>query len=310
MEGCVVFDEMITLKKLEIFLAFMKAGTLAEAAEKLQLSAVSVHRAIHSLEEGLKCPLFRQDGRVLVPLPSARVLEERAGQAIAELNEAMKATREMAGVYSNQFKLGSLYSLTLNTVPKLIAGLKLRKGELNIELILDSNSVLFSKLRALELDVILVSLGPDFQDTNYIVLPLFVDDVLLAVPADSALAASADVLLSDFKEATFVTLGAGFATSGDSAEAFKRSGFTPNVVMEVGDIFSLISMVSAGVGYAILPRRVETVFENKIRLIPLRGLSDIKQSIAMVCLASRERDPRILSCIAECRAYARQRQTS
>jgi len=301
-----VLDETLTLKKLEIFLAFMKAGTLAEAAEKLSMSTVSVHRAIHSLEEGLKCPLFRQEGRLLVPLPSARVLEERAEQVVLALDEAVKATRETAGIYSNQFKLGALYSLTLNTVPRLIAGLKLRRGDLNIELTLDSNEVLFRKLKALELDAILVSLEPGFRDDDCTCLPLFSDEVLLAVPADSELDASEPLELADFREQTFVTLTQGFATYRDSFKAFERAGFEPNVVMEVSDIFSLISMVSAGVGYALLPRRVEAVFENKIRLLPLKGLEDIRQNIAMVCLASRERDPRILNCIAECRAYARQ----
>lgn len=305
-----MLDETLTLKKLEVFLAFMKAGTLAEAAEQLNMSTVSVHRAIHSLEEGLKCPLFRQEGRLLVPLPSARVLEERAEQVVLALDEAVKATRETAGIYSNQFKLGALYSLTLNTVPRLIAGLKLRQGDLNIELTLDSNEMLFRKLRALELDAILVSLEPGFRNDDCTCLPLFNDEVLLAVPADSDLTASEPLDLADFREQTFVTLTRGFATYRDSFKAFERAGFEPNVVMEVSDIFSLISMVSAGVGYALLPRRVEGVFENKIRLLPLKGLEDIRQNISMVCLVNRERDPRILNCIAEGRAYARQHTES
>ena len=296
-----MFDDVLTLKKLEIFLAFIKTGTLSEAAADLNMSTVSIHRAIHSLEEGLKCPLFRQEGRLLLPLPSARVLEERAEKIMADINEAVASTREAAGLFSSEFNLGALYSLTLNTVPRLIAGLKLRKGDLNIQLTLDSNAVLFNKINNLQLDVILVSLEQQFNNPDYIALPLFSDDVLLAVPADSELASAEDVDLTSLKDETFVTLTQQFATHRDSLLAFDRAGFQPNVVMQVTDIFSLISMVSAGMGYAILPRRVESVFENKIKLIKLKGLEDIKQNISMVCLASRERDPRILSCIAECR---------
>ncbi len=298
-------DDGITLKKLDIFLTFMRAGTLAEAADQLGLSVVSVHRAIHSLEEALKCPLFRQEGRLLVPLPSAQVLAEQGQQVLASLDDAIKAVRETAGVYSNQFKLGALYSLTLGTVPQLIAGLKLRKGELNIELTLDSNTQLFAKLKALELDVILVALEPGFDDPEFITLPLYQDDICLAVPPDSPLQALPQTNLDNLNDATFVTLAKGFATSQDSYRAFNKAGMTPNVVMQVSDIFSLISMVSAGVGLALLPRRVEAVFENKIRLIPLTPECQVTQQISMVCLASRERDPRILSCIAECRSYAR-----
>ncbi|SBS33255.1 HTH-type transcriptional regulator CynR [Marinomonas spartinae] len=300
-----MFDEMITLKKLEIFLTFMKVGTLSEAANQLQLSSVSVHRAIHSLEEGLKCPLFRQEGRLLTPLPSARVLEERVTQVLNDLQDGITSTREVAGIYSNQFKLGALYSLTINTLPQLIAGLKRRKSDLNIELSLGSNSSLLSKLRNFELDVIIVSSEKTLEDDEFTSLPLFEDELMLAVSRDSSLAKQRSIKLETFQNENFVTLSSGFATAEDTKKVFQRASIQPNVVMEVGDIFSLMSMVSGNVGYAILPRRVEHVFDNKIKLLSIENMPDMKQHVVMVCLASRERDPRILNCIVECRHYAR-----
>ncbi len=56
-----LIDEEITLKKLETFLAFMRTGNLARAAAELGTSNVSVHRAIHSLESALRCPLFKHE---------------------------------------------------------------------------------------------------------------------------------------------------------------------------------------------------------------------------------------------------------
>ena len=67
-------DEEVTFRKLEILLAYMETGNLARAAETLGVSTVSVHRALHSLEEGLRCPLFRHEGRNLLPTEAARVL--------------------------------------------------------------------------------------------------------------------------------------------------------------------------------------------------------------------------------------------
>lgn len=58
-------DEKITFRKLEVLLAFMQTGNLARIAEQMDTTAVSIHRALHSLEEGLGCPLFRNEGRNL-----------------------------------------------------------------------------------------------------------------------------------------------------------------------------------------------------------------------------------------------------
>jgi LysR family malonate utilization transcriptional regulator len=225
---------------------------------------------------------------------------------IHSLEEAINTTRETAGLYSNLFKLGALYSLTLTTVPKLIAGLKLRNGDLNIELMLNSNDALLKKLRGFELDAMLIALDDSFDTPEFTTLPLFEDDILLAVPRDSELAQLEAITLAKLINPTFVTLTNGFATFRDSYRVFDEAGFEPNVVMQVSDIFSLISMVGAGVGYALLPKRVERGFEDKIKLIPIEGQDTVRQKIGMVCLASRERDPRILSCIAECRAYHRE----
>ena len=222
-----MFDEMITLKKLEVFLTFMKVGTLSEAAEKLQLSSVSVHRAIHSLEEGLKCPLFRQEGRLLTPLPSARVLEERVTQVLNDLQDGITSTREVAGLYSNQFKLGALYSLTISTLPQLIAGLKRRKSDLNIELSLGSNASLLGKLRSFELDVILISAEKTIDDVEYTHLPLFEDELMLAVSCDSPLANNSQIRLEDFQQETLSHYQMGLLPQQIPKKSFKKQGYNP-----------------------------------------------------------------------------------
>ena len=53
-------DDEITFRKLEVLLAFMETGNLSKAAEALDVSSVSVHRALHSLEKGVRCSLFRR----------------------------------------------------------------------------------------------------------------------------------------------------------------------------------------------------------------------------------------------------------
>jgi LysR family malonate utilization transcriptional regulator len=84
-----LIDEELTLKKLETFLAFMRTGNLGRAAE-LSTSAVSVHRAIHSLESALRCPLFKHEGRQLIPLESAYVLEKKARQLIQDAEQMVR----------------------------------------------------------------------------------------------------------------------------------------------------------------------------------------------------------------------------
>ncbi|EIK98576.1 LysR family transcriptional regulator [Pseudomonas sp. M47T1] len=298
-----LIDEELTLKKLEIFLAFMRTGNLGRAAAELSTSNVSVHRAIHSLESALRCPLFKHEGRNLTPLESAYVLEEHAQKLVQDVLGAVRLTREAAGFSAERFRLGSLYSLTVKTVPQLIMGLKLRRSELNIDLILGSNIDLLYKLKNMETDAILVSLDETVSDPDCEQLPLFSDDIFLATPVDSPFAGLAEVDLADLRDSTFITLTQGFATHQDGVRVFRQAGFEPKVAMQVNDIFTLLSMVSSGVGYALLPGRVAAVYENRVRLVPLQARYHLQQHIGVVFLKAKERDPNLLALLAECRMY-------
>jgi LysR family malonate utilization transcriptional regulator len=104
----------------------------------------------------------------------------------------------------------------------------------------------------------------------------------------------------------FVALSEGFVTSQSFLQAFRRSGFTPQIAMQVSDIFSLINLVSEGIGYALVPGRMGA-FSPRIQLIPLAPKYASRQSITLVFPRSRERDPNLLALAAECRMYAREK---
>ncbi|MDI3378402.1 LysR family transcriptional regulator [Acinetobacter sp. V89_7] len=299
-------DDELTLKKIQIFLAFMRCGNLTKTAIEMQISNVSVHKALHSLESALRCPLFKHEGRSLIPLKSAYVLQENAQKLVQDMITTVNKTREAAGFAAKVLHLGSLYSLTVNTIPNVISRLKLRRGELDIQLLLSSNLDLVKKLKSTELDAIIVALNATTDDPDFESLPMFEDKIFLAVNKNSALANTHEVDLASLKDETFLTLSKGFATRSDSDEVFENAGIDPKVFLEVSDIFTLISMVSTGVGLALLPGRISTIHESSVKLIPLKGAKQIKQEIGLVFLKSKERDPNLLALIAECRMFAKQ----
>lgn len=293
-----VGDE-ITFRRLEIFLAFMQEGNLTRTAEVLDTSTVSVHRALHALEEGLRCALFRHEGRNLIPTHAAQVLAEAAKDVLHLMAEGVRATRQAAGYASHQIRIGSLYSLTIKTVPTLLVDLKVRKPELQPELVLGSNAVLLQKLAQGAIDAALMAVPDDAPDVES--LPLFEDDIYFAAPVGSRYADMAAVDLSSCADERFVSLSEGFATYKGFQEAFRIAEFTPNVVMQTGDIFSLMNLVSGGLGCTLLPGRVRDVFPHKVQLIPLQPKYLMRQTIGLSFLRSRERDPNLLTLLSVCR---------
>jgi LysR family malonate utilization transcriptional regulator len=292
-------SEEITFRKLEVLLAYMEGGNLNSAAEMLDISVVSVHRALHSLEESMSCKLFGHKGRNLIPNEAAHVLTDVSREVINLMVDGILATRRIAGYSAGLVKIGSLYSLTTSTAPEVIIGIKLRRPELQTELVLGSNADLLHKLKQSAIDAALMAVpaaDPDIES-----IPLFEDDIYFAAPTGSPYAQQPAIDLRQCAHEKFVSLIEGFITYHGFQEAFRVADFSPNVVMKVGDIFSLMNLVSAGIGYTLLPGRVRDVLGDKLQFIPLTPQFLMRQTIGLSFLRVRERDPNLLALAAVCR---------
>ncbi|WP_137172045.1 LysR family transcriptional regulator [Massilia sp. HP4] len=294
----------ITFRKLEILLAYMEGGNLNAAARMLDISAVSVHRALHSLEEGMSCQLFSLQGRNLIPNEAAQVLAEVSREVVKMMADGIAATRSAAGYSADHLRIGSLYSLTTGAIPEVIIGIKLRKQEIETELVLGSNADLLHKLKQNAIDAALMGM-PD-SDPEIESIALFEDDVFFAAPAGSPYAGMKEVDLRQCASEKFVCLKDGFVTLKGFQEAFRIAGYAPTIVTRVGDIFSLMNLVAAGIGYTLLPGRVRNAFGDKVQLIPLKADYRMQQTIGLSFLRVRERDPNLLALAAVCRMLKHQ----
>ncbi|MCI1033856.1 MULTISPECIES: LysR family transcriptional regulator [Raoultella] len=296
----------ITFRKLAVFMMFMAKGNIARTAEAMQLSGVSVHRALHTLEEGVGCPLFVHKGRNLLPLPAAWTLLEYCQDVTTLMTRGLEATRKVAGVGQGRLRIGTLYSLTLETVPRIIMGMKLRRPQLELDLTMGSNQMLLDMLEDDALDAILIATNEgEFSNSAFDVVPLFEDDIFLAAPAAERLDTAKPADLRDYADRKFVSLAEGFATYAGFREAFQVAAFEPEIVTRVNDIFSMISLVQAGVGFALLPGRMKKVYENDVQLLKLAEPYQMRQLISIVYSHHRERDADLLALAAEGRMYAR-----
>ncbi|AFJ48578.1 LysR substrate-binding domain-containing protein [Shimwellia blattae] len=299
-------NDEVTFRKLEIFMTFMESGNIARAAEAMGISGVSVHRALHSLEEGIRCPLFMHKGRNLVALPAAWSLLESSKEVMALMTRAIEETRKVAGVGQGRLRIGTLYSLTLETIPRLIMGMKLRRPQVEMDLTMGSNQTLLRMLEDNQLDAVLISISAgEIDHAIFEVLPLFHDDIYLAMPVSDKINKRHQADLRQYEQSKFVSLAEGFATYNGFQEAFHIAGFEPQIITRVNDIFSMLSLVQAGVGLTLVPGRMHKMYADSVRMVKLAPEYQMRQQIGMVFARNRERDPNLLALVAEGRMYAR-----
>ena len=297
-------NEEVTLRKLEILCSFIRTGSLSKTADELRLSSVSIHKALHSLEAAIACPLFIKEGRHLKALPAALYLAEASMDLLGDVDRILKKTRSKAGVEIGQIRLGSMYSLTANIIPRIIMGTKIRRPDLDIDLILGSNEDLMKKLSEGAVDAVVMAVPISGLPEGIQVIHLFEDELYFASSRKNK-PKQAEINLSDYQDEKFLTLQDGFATTSGFYEAFKLAGQSPKVVMKVGDIFSLMNMVSSDMGMTLLPGRVRALMGDAIEFTPLARKYQVVQKIALMYLQANESNPNILALAAESRMLHR-----
>jgi LysR family malonate utilization transcriptional regulator len=292
--------EEITLRKLETLLAYLETCNLRRAAEQLEVSTVSVHRALHSLEDALDCPLFRHEGRELLPTSAALALADAARVALKTLHDGVLSARAVGGWSDGRIRIGSLYSLGFETLPRLVTDMRQLRPDVQAEVTMGSNAELLAHLRAGTADAALMAIPPDEPDIESIAL--FDDQMYFATPIGSRYARLGAVDLAACVGERFVTLRKGFATRDGFDAAFGAAGFTPKLAMQVGDIFTLINLVGGGLGCTLLPGRVREALGGKVELIPLQSRYQVRQQIGLNYLRARQRDPNLVALASACRS--------
>jgi LysR family malonate utilization transcriptional regulator len=295
----------INFKKLSIFIAFMQERNIGRTAARLRMSPVSVHRALHSLEDSLDFPLFANRGRDLVPGKSAETLLPVVRQTMNQFQAGLAMSMDSAGVERGVLRLGVLCSLIPEVLPNLLSRMAKRKPQLKMEVVSGSNSQLFAFLNAGDIDAALAG-SPYINAGKLNAIPLFQDVLCLGCPASSPLSGRKSIDVPDLEEKNFIALSDGFSTTMMQEEAFRIANITPCIVARVNDIFSMVHLVALGVGFTLLPGRMRGLCRNhQVAMVPLSDKYRLEQDIALVYKPGSEKNRNLLALAAECRTYRR-----
>jgi DNA-binding transcriptional LysR family regulator len=139
---------------LRTLVTAQQLGGFNRAAQRVGRSQSAVSQQVRRLEEQLGKPMFRKEGRGLVPTEAGDVILSYARRILDLNDEAVAAVRGIAVGGSVRFGLQA--DLTENWLPKTLARAKQAHPEIQVEVIADRSSVLIERLDKGQLDLALL----------------------------------------------------------------------------------------------------------------------------------------------------------
>jgi len=277
----------VTFHDLEVLLAFSSTEHLGHTARHLGVSAGSVQRTIRALEGKLGVRLVERDGRRVRLRHSGWVLARESARLLRSRADAVDVVRAAAGADQVPLRIGHTFSLGVAVVPRVVAAFQARSPGARVTLRQGAATHVIATLLAGEIDAAFTSISPVEPDVR--VVPLFEEPMLLAVPSGDPLAAEPAVAPARVADRGFVAMSEGSSSRGFLMRACARAGFTPRVVLDTDDLFSVAGAVAAGIGVSILPGRMSDYAHPGITLLPLIEPVPTRRTI---CLAYRRQSTR------------------
>ena len=170
---------------LEIFCAVACEAGVTRAAERLQRVQSNVTTRVRQLEEELGSALFLREGKRMALTPEGEIFLGYAQQLLALAEEARQALQPSQP--QGRLRLGAMESTAASRLPGPLAQFHGQWPGVALELSTGASQGLLDRLRAHTLDAVLIAWPPGQpSDPALDAVPVFCEELLLALPADHA----------------------------------------------------------------------------------------------------------------------------
>lgn len=244
---------MFELRDLERFIAIVEHGTFGRAASALRTTQPSLSRQIAALERNLGATLFSRAHRQIELTQVGRLLVREARAVLTQAALADRAVHDAALGITGSLRVGTRSISRYRLIPAAMRRLRDLRPRVGVIVIDPPGGLQFDALRQGTIDLTLsrgpLDLGDDLRSRS-----LRSDPIVVALPADHALAGAATVKPAQLAEEPFVEISA-FEFTGYrdiTRTVALRAAFEPRVVQTADTLETLAMCVAAGTGIAFM----------------------------------------------------------
>jgi DNA-binding transcriptional LysR family regulator len=262
---------VLEIRWLEAFIAVAEELHFGRAAARLRIAQSPLSQTIRRLEKELGATLFDRSTRSVALTPAGHAFLPHAHRVFEELELGQQATRATNGVVYGTVSIGFSGALNHLTLPPLTRAVRQRFPDVTLSLtggVMTRDGV--EQLERGSLDIAFVGLPIDPSPVRTRLIGR--EPLGAALPVDHPLAGETAIDLADLAEDGFITtpVTAGSALQQLAMQACVAAGFRPRVVQEITDPYMILTLVSAGVGVALMSSGVAGIMPSAAVFVPLR----------------------------------------
>ena len=292
-----------TLRQLEYFVAVGEAGSIAKAAEQVNVSPPSISASIAQLEAEFGVQLFvRKHSHALALTAGGRLFLKEAARLLNDADALHDIAGDIAEKVRGPLAIGCLLTFAQIVLPALRRKFEDAYPDVRVRQFERNQGQLFEMLQRGEIDAALtydLELSQDMTFEPLMQLPAYV-----MLPAAHRLAARAGITPEELVDEPMVLLDLPYSREY-FLSAFQPKGLRPKIAERTGDIAVMRSMVANGFGYGIANMRpLNTMSPDGKLLVFVPLLGDLRPLTMGIALPNAEhRTLTVQAFIDHCRRF-------
>jgi DNA-binding transcriptional LysR family regulator len=242
----------VELADLAAVVALAETLHFGRAAERLHVSQPALSKRIRKLEARIGGPLLVRRYRDVRLTEAGRLMAERGRQLLRESESTVALSQRAARGEAGRLRIGFGIASILGLLPDVL--LRFRESHPGVHLHLRDMSTpdQIAALAAGEIDVGFVRLPVANQ--RLVVQPILDERLVLAIGPRSgwrpqlglrSVSSEPFILIARSRSASFYD---------HALSVCAAAGFAPRIVQEANELFTVVSLVGAGLGVSLVPR--------------------------------------------------------
>jgi DNA-binding transcriptional LysR family regulator len=277
------------LRHIRYFVAVAEELSFTRAAQRLHIAQPPLSTQIRALEDELGARLFDRDQRHVFLTQAGRHLLERARLILSSVDAAKAEVRCAALGELGLLQLG--YTASAMFTSSLTLAIKKFQVEFPHVALTLHEMTSVDQLNALHYRTLDIGIlrKPEVPVPRGIVIEeWYRAPLVVAIANDHPLTRRRTIGVGDLRDIPLIIYPreSGIGLYWQVLQLCAKAGFRPRIVREVLQLTTIIGLVDAGVGMAIVPADTKSIQLEGVAYLPLRD----KEAVSTLYLAFRQRE--------------------
>lgn len=258
------------LHQLRCFVAVAEELHFGKAARRLEMLPSALGRQVRLLEEALGTQLLLRTTRHVMLSQDGVMFLDHARSLLEKADALARQFRDRGRRRSQVLRIGAIDTAAAGLIPDLLYDFRRHHAGVTIQLVEDKTIRLLPKLLSGRLDLAFVR-PPETIDRHIELQTLFHETPVVAVPSRHKLASRSRLFVETLADQPLIVPERRSRPHSHdlTMKLFERAGLRPVISQIAEEKQTIVNLVAAKVGLAIVPRWTSRLKVAGVRFVPL-----------------------------------------